>query len=294
MTPTPPLRDAAQAALDALESLQGGCTDSEDGTVEAITVWCPEVIDNLRAALAAQPAPEAGPVATIRTWMKKGDRHAELWDWGEGLAALPEGEHKLYAAPVAPLMFNGLTEAETAQSASVAGLRATVAQQGAEPHPLDLLQAGFNNAELRAHWDKKLPGVEPTDRELSAFAVGTEVGFARARDLERQDWSRVWHALARAGLHPGRTDDRAEAVIDRLVAERNAALAAAHAQQPAALTDARIDEVRRVADALQAGADYNSSMTEYSYADHYRAAELLREFAGITATQAPTTDTAKD
>jgi hypothetical protein len=52
------LREAAQAALEALESLQGGCTDHNDGTVEAITVWCPEVIDALRAALAdAAPAP---------------------------------------------------------------------------------------------------------------------------------------------------------------------------------------------------------------------------------------------
>jgi hypothetical protein len=56
------LREAAQQALEALEALQGGCTDSNDGTVEAITVWCPEVIDTLRAAL-EQPEPE--PVA----WM---------------------------------------------------------------------------------------------------------------------------------------------------------------------------------------------------------------------------------
>ena len=45
------LRQAAQQALEVLEALQGGCTDSDDGTVEAITVWCPEIIDNLRAAL---------------------------------------------------------------------------------------------------------------------------------------------------------------------------------------------------------------------------------------------------
>lgn len=45
------LQDAAQQALEALESLQGGCTDSDDGTVEAITVWCPEVIDALHNAL---------------------------------------------------------------------------------------------------------------------------------------------------------------------------------------------------------------------------------------------------
>lgn len=46
------LREAAQQALEALEQLQGGCTDSDDGTVEAITVWCPEVITALRTALA--------------------------------------------------------------------------------------------------------------------------------------------------------------------------------------------------------------------------------------------------
>jgi len=50
------LREAAQAALDALEQIQGGCTDHDDGTVEAITVWCPEVIADLRAALDAEPA----------------------------------------------------------------------------------------------------------------------------------------------------------------------------------------------------------------------------------------------
>lgn len=46
------LRQAAKMALEALENLQGGCTDSDDGTVEAITVWCPEIIDALREALA--------------------------------------------------------------------------------------------------------------------------------------------------------------------------------------------------------------------------------------------------
>jgi len=45
------LRTAARQALEKLEQLQGGCTDSDDGTVEAITVWCPEVISDLRSAL---------------------------------------------------------------------------------------------------------------------------------------------------------------------------------------------------------------------------------------------------
>jgi hypothetical protein len=45
------LRTAAHRALEVLEQLQGGCTDSDDGTVEAITVWCPDVVSALRAAL---------------------------------------------------------------------------------------------------------------------------------------------------------------------------------------------------------------------------------------------------
>jgi hypothetical protein len=77
------------------------------------------------------------------------------------------------------------------------------------------LQGGMENEVLRAAWDKKLPGVEPTDRELSAFALGVEVGFAHARDLERQAWSRVHHVLAKHGKHPGRTDDHLADIIDR-------------------------------------------------------------------------------
>ena len=53
---TPTQRKAMEQALEVLEQLQGGCTDSDDGTVEVITVWCPEVIDTLRTALAEQPA----------------------------------------------------------------------------------------------------------------------------------------------------------------------------------------------------------------------------------------------
>jgi len=53
-------KEVMQQALKALEDLQGGCTDSDDGTVEALTVWCPEVIGDLRSAL-AQPVQE--PVA---------------------------------------------------------------------------------------------------------------------------------------------------------------------------------------------------------------------------------------
>ena len=63
---TDKLRAAAELALECLEELQGGCTDSNDGTVEAITVWCPEVIDALRTALAEQPAEQSNnPVGAV-------------------------------------------------------------------------------------------------------------------------------------------------------------------------------------------------------------------------------------
>jgi hypothetical protein len=54
--------EALKLALEALEQLQGGCTDSDDGTVEAITVWCPEVIDAIKQALAA---PVQEPVGRV-------------------------------------------------------------------------------------------------------------------------------------------------------------------------------------------------------------------------------------
>lgn len=109
------------------------------------------------------------------------------------------------------------------------GAAQPVQQPGAEP-----MQGGMDNAELLAAWKNKLPGVEPSDAQLTAFAVGVEVGFSHARDLERQDWSRVHHALAKHGAHPGRTDDHLADVIDR-------ALAAPAQRQP--LSEAQIWEI---------------------------------------------------
>jgi hypothetical protein len=57
-------RKALEAALEVLEQLQGGCTDSGDGTVEALTVWCPEIIEQIQAALAE---PEPNQWQTIET-----------------------------------------------------------------------------------------------------------------------------------------------------------------------------------------------------------------------------------
>ena len=64
---------ALKLALEALEQLQGGCTDHDDGTVEAITVWCPEVIDAIKEAL-AQPAQE--PFA----WCIDSENSGDWWD----------------------------------------------------------------------------------------------------------------------------------------------------------------------------------------------------------------------
>ena len=45
-----------------------------------------------------------------------------------------------------------------------------------EPSVRPLLQGGLTNAELTDAWCKKLPGVYPTERDLTAFALGVEAG----------------------------------------------------------------------------------------------------------------------
>ncbi len=88
------------------------------------------------------------------------------------------------------------------------------AHLAAQPAPVPL-QGGMDNNELLAAWQKKLPGRMPEGQELNAFAVGTEVGFEHAQNLERMDWDRVHHVLAKHGKHPGRTDDHLADVIDK-------------------------------------------------------------------------------
>ena len=51
-------RDIMKQALEALENLQGLCTDAQDGWVEAVTIWTPEIITALRERL-AQPEQDA-------------------------------------------------------------------------------------------------------------------------------------------------------------------------------------------------------------------------------------------
>jgi hypothetical protein len=45
-------RQLMQRAAEALGHLQGLCTDAEDGFVEAVTIWTPDIIDDLNARLA--------------------------------------------------------------------------------------------------------------------------------------------------------------------------------------------------------------------------------------------------
>lgn len=65
------------------------------------------------------------------------------------------------------------------------------------------LQAGLGNEQLLEAWAKKLLGVNPTERDLNAFALGAEVGYAartqtraavdvldeRQRQIEAEGWT---------------------------------------------------------------------------------------------------------
>lgn len=97
------LRQAAQQALEVLENLQGGCTDSGDGTVEAITVWCPEVIEALKQALAepehyAAQNPLGGPAKVFDAMadaIRSGDDyHATLRRYGFAEVKAPQPEQE--------------------------------------------------------------------------------------------------------------------------------------------------------------------------------------------------------
>ena len=78
--------EAMKLALEALE------------TADEVGFWELQktAITALRTAIEAAEKQE--PVATVRTWHKNSDQHAELGDWELGLFKLPDGEHTLYAA----------------------------------------------------------------------------------------------------------------------------------------------------------------------------------------------------
>ena len=98
--------EAMKQALEALESYHGymeplttvfggprvPAEQSTTGKVE-------KAITALRTAI--EQAMKQEPVATVRTWHKNGDQHAELACWELGLFKLPDGEHTLYTTPPA-------------------------------------------------------------------------------------------------------------------------------------------------------------------------------------------------
>lgn len=56
-------------------------------------------------------------------------------------------------------------------------LRAALVQPDPEPVAL---QGGMSNVELSNLWCKKLPGIVPTERDMTVFAIGIEVGVEAA------------------------------------------------------------------------------------------------------------------
>lgn len=117
----------------------------------------------------------------------------------------------------------------------------------------------MTNDELLAAWERKLPGVAPTDRELSAFALGVEVGQADAVKSERraitfgdivaqqvmamraavvdnalrgsgEGMAWIWNTLAGPGHLPdveaAKAEGGAQAMFDREMAEHEAFRAA--------------------------------------------------------------------
>lgn len=83
--------EVLKQALEALEFF------NETAICSADTDISNEAITSLRQAIKELESQE--PVATIRTWHKGGDQHAELWEWELGLSRLSDGEHKLYTTP---------------------------------------------------------------------------------------------------------------------------------------------------------------------------------------------------
>ena len=125
------LRTAAQQALEFCESVHGGCTDSDDGTVEAITIWCPELIEALRAALKQEEEASAWLAERKEYWRKEKEKMRTF------RAALPEPVQEPVAVADAYQRWLGDTHAPAlrridSQGAFAAGWQAALAQQ-AEP-----------------------------------------------------------------------------------------------------------------------------------------------------------------
>ena len=76
-------RAVIEQALEALENVQGLCTDANDGWVEAVTIWTPEAITALRTAL-EQPQPvQVSPLDFTHAVLGKEDAIGRPIFWAE-------------------------------------------------------------------------------------------------------------------------------------------------------------------------------------------------------------------
>jgi hypothetical protein len=74
-------------------------------------------------------------------------------------------------------------------------------------------------SQLLAAWHSKLPNVEPTDRELSAFALGIEWQAARAapaQDVTATEWNEMRDAMENCRLYAARhrKEEWAQTILD--------------------------------------------------------------------------------
>ena len=136
------LREAAQQALEFCESVHGGCTDSNDGTVEAITIWCPELIEALRAALKQEEEASAWLAERKEYWRKEKEK---MMKETNNLRTALAQQAEPVDADAAYQRWLGQTHAPAlrrmdSQGAFAAGWQAALAQQ-AEPQDAELSAA---------------------------------------------------------------------------------------------------------------------------------------------------------
>ena len=114
-------------------------------------------------------------------------------------------------------------------------------EEGIAPHPPaaeEPLQGGLDNEELLEAWRTKVPGVEPTDCDLRAFALGVEFGTRGKRVYfdERNSARDAWRRRVKQC-------ETLEAEVQRL---RDAALAVVDAYRNIGPVTVAIDALRRV------------------------------------------------
>jgi hypothetical protein len=273
---TDQMRAYARAALavHAAHIYQGGCPDENQPT--ASDPDCPAC----RALSAAQPAPEAGPVAWVDeraiAWLvERAGRHSAHITTKLSAAKCLERRMPLHAAPVAqpaPAVAQQGAAPSDALSALRAVLGSDVGRQMrhklADGHGTDTPDGrAWLAAIAAAHTQQPTAqqGAEPTDEEIGRVTVEQ----ARQALDSLDDFARMRASVDAMG--PRRT---LEVFIQQ-----------AAAQQGAALTDAQIGR-------LFNGPGLSPSDRFKLHAALFaRIVRLVEGVHGITATQATTTDT---